>query len=126
MSSPNHALDSPVSDDYSTASAGVLDSNSIGGIGSGDVIASNFKSNYKTQEIIKDLKKKFPEFLLFDIERDNSLNCIQGLIRNFNLRYRDQLIKGRVEPLRVYLISVQPSTEDHLILLSKIAIVIGR
>jgi len=86
MSSPNHALDSPVSDDYSTASAGVLDSNSIGGIGSGDVIASNFKSNYKTREIIKDLKKKFPEFLLFDIERDNSLNCMQGFIRNFQLK----------------------------------------
>ncbi len=49
MSSPNHALDSPVSDDYSTASAGVLDSHSITGIGSGDVITSNFKSNYKTQ-----------------------------------------------------------------------------
>ncbi len=49
MSSPNHALDSPVSDDYSTASAGVLDSHSITGISSGDVITSNFKSNYKTQ-----------------------------------------------------------------------------
>jgi hypothetical protein len=48
MSSPNHALDSPVSDDYSTASTGgVLDTNSIGGTGSGDVLPSNFKSNYK-------------------------------------------------------------------------------
>jgi hypothetical protein len=47
MSSPNHALDSPVSDDYSTASTGVLDSHSLGGIGSGDVLTSNFKSNYK-------------------------------------------------------------------------------
>lgn len=47
MSSPNHALDSPVSDDYSTASAGVLDSNSLGGINSADGLPSNFKSNCK-------------------------------------------------------------------------------
>jgi hypothetical protein len=45
MSSPNHTLDSPVSDDYSTASTGVLDTHSIGGV---DVLPSNFKSNYKT------------------------------------------------------------------------------
>ena len=47
MSSPNHTLDSPVSDDYSTASTGVLDSTSIGGINSADVLPSNFKSNYQ-------------------------------------------------------------------------------
>ncbi len=46
MSSPNHTLDSPVSDDYSTASTGVLDTNSISGIGSGDVLTSNLRSNY--------------------------------------------------------------------------------
>jgi hypothetical protein len=45
MSSPNHALDSPMSDDYSTASTGVLDTNSLSGIVSGDVLTSHFKSN---------------------------------------------------------------------------------
>jgi hypothetical protein len=47
MSSPNHALDSPVSDDYSTVSTSVLDTNSIGGIAGGDGLPSNFKSNYQ-------------------------------------------------------------------------------
>jgi hypothetical protein len=45
MSSPNHALDSPVSDDYSTVSTSVLDTNSIGGIAGGDGLPSNFKNN---------------------------------------------------------------------------------
>lgn len=58
MSSPNHALDSPVSDDYSTVSAGVLDTNSISGIAGGDVLTSNFKSNYQIQLILKIHKKE--------------------------------------------------------------------
>jgi hypothetical protein len=45
MSSPNHTLDSPISDDYSNLSTGILDTNSIGGIGGGDVLTSSFKSN---------------------------------------------------------------------------------
>jgi hypothetical protein len=44
MSSPNHALDSPMSDDYSTASTGVLDTHSLSGNGSGDALTSHFKS----------------------------------------------------------------------------------
>ncbi len=44
MSSPNHALDSPMSDDYSTASTGVLDAHSLSGTGSGDALTSHFKS----------------------------------------------------------------------------------
>ncbi len=44
MSSPNHALDSPMSDDYSTASTGILDTNSLSGLGSGEILTSNFKS----------------------------------------------------------------------------------
>ncbi|CAF4597345.1 unnamed protein product [Rotaria socialis] len=45
MSSPTHPLDSPMSDDYSTASTGILDTNSLSGIGSGDALASQFKTN---------------------------------------------------------------------------------
>ncbi|CAF3004104.1 unnamed protein product [Rotaria sp. Silwood2] len=45
MSSPNHPLDSPMSDDYSSASTGVLDTNSLSGIGSGDTLTSQFKAN---------------------------------------------------------------------------------
>ena len=45
MSSPNHGLDSPMSDDYSTTSTGVLDTHSLSGIGSGD---AHFKSKYLT------------------------------------------------------------------------------
>ncbi|CAF1014308.1 unnamed protein product [Adineta steineri] len=45
MSSPNHALDSPMSDDYSTASTSVLDTHSLSGIPSGDALTSNFKNN---------------------------------------------------------------------------------
>lgn len=40
ISSPNHGLDSPTSDDYSTTSTSVLDSNSI----LADGLTSNFKS----------------------------------------------------------------------------------
>ena len=43
MCSPNHALDSPMSDDYSTASTGVLDTNSLSGIGSADMLTANYK-----------------------------------------------------------------------------------
>ncbi|CAF0735212.1 unnamed protein product [Adineta ricciae] len=45
MCSPNHALDSPMSDDYSTASTGVLDTNSLSGIGSADMLTANYKGN---------------------------------------------------------------------------------
>lgn len=47
LSSPNHGLDSPMSDDYSTASTGVLDTHSLSGIGSGDALTSHFKSKYE-------------------------------------------------------------------------------
>jgi hypothetical protein len=53
MSSPNHALDSPVSDDYSAVSAGILDTNSIGGIPGGDGLPSNFKSKSRIRLIVK-------------------------------------------------------------------------
>lgn len=46
MSSPTHPLDSPMSDDYSTASTGIPDTNSLSGIGSGDTLTSQFKSKY--------------------------------------------------------------------------------
>ena len=46
MSSPSRTLDSPNSDEYSTASTGIPDTSSIGGIAGGDVSAINSKSNY--------------------------------------------------------------------------------
>ncbi|CAF4316699.1 unnamed protein product, partial [Rotaria magnacalcarata] len=46
MSSPTHPLDSPMSDDYSSASTGIPDTNSLSGIGSGDTLTSQFKSKY--------------------------------------------------------------------------------
>ncbi|CAF1045593.1 unnamed protein product [Rotaria sp. Silwood1] len=45
MSSPTHPLDSPMSDDYSNASAALLDTNSLGGIGGGDTLTSQYKTN---------------------------------------------------------------------------------
>lgn len=61
MSSPNHALDSPVSDDYSTVSTGVLDTHSIGGTGSADGLTANFKS------------KRF-DLSIFSLHRPSSFN----------------------------------------------------
>ena len=34
-----------MSDDYSTSLTGVLDTNSLGGVGGGDVLVTNLKSN---------------------------------------------------------------------------------
>lgn len=53
MSSPNHTLDSPNSDEYSTASTGVPDTSSIGGIAGGDVLTTNFKSNHFKEVFIR-------------------------------------------------------------------------
>lgn len=44
MSSPIHPLDSPMSDDYSTASTGMPDMHSFSGMASGDTLTSQFKS----------------------------------------------------------------------------------
>lgn len=44
MSSPHHPLDSPMSDDYSSASTGILDNNSLGGMSGAETLASTFHS----------------------------------------------------------------------------------
>jgi hypothetical protein len=79
MSSPNHALDSPVSDDYSTVSAGVLDTNSISGIAGGDVLTSNFKSNYQIQLILKIHKKEIIVYQLIINWKKRSNRSIESL-----------------------------------------------